>query len=137
MAVQRSGRASGPPEGLLLGFDVLVQAEKVRWIVDGFECREPVVVRTISRPDAVVAFCAEVVDVHALLGKRLQRGPRAARPTNVVVRLGRIDPEAVKQKVESAYGCRVAAVLPHCDEMMNLASEGLFVLRYPDHPLTA
>jgi len=48
-----------------------------------------------------------------------------------------LDPEAVKQKVESAYGCRVAAVLPHCDEMMNLASEGLFVLRYPDHPLTA
>ena len=26
---------------------------------------------------------------------------------------------------------------PHCHEMMNLASEGLFVLRYPDHPLTA
>jgi len=48
-----------------------------------------------------------------------------------------LDPEAVKQKVESAYGCRVATVLPHCHEMMHLASEGLFVLRYPDHPLTA
>jgi MinD-like ATPase involved in chromosome partitioning or flagellar assembly len=46
------------------------------------------------------------------------------------------DPEAVGRKVENAYGCRVAAVLPHADEMMTLASEGLFVLRYPDHPLT-
>ena len=33
--------------------------------------------------------------------------------------------------------CPVAAVLPHSDEMMNLASEGIFVLRYPDHPMTA
>ncbi len=39
--------------------------------------------------------------------------------------------------MEQAYGCEVAAVLPHSDEMMNLASEGIFCLRYPDHPLTA
>ena len=48
-----------------------------------------------------------------------------------------LDPEAVSRKVEEAYGCQVAAVLPHADEMMNLASEGIFVLRYPDHPMTA
>jgi hypothetical protein len=30
----------------------------------------------------------------------------------------------------------VAAVLPHADEMMTLASSDIFVLRYPDHPLT-
>jgi hypothetical protein len=30
----------------------------------------------------------------------------------------------------------VAAVLPHADEMMNLASGGIFALRYPDHPMT-
>jgi septum site-determining protein MinD len=47
------------------------------------------------------------------------------------------DPDAVRRKVEDAYGCRVAAVLPHSDEMMNLASEGIFVGRYPDHPMTA
>ena len=47
-----------------------------------------------------------------------------------------LDPAAVKARVEAAYGCPVAAVLPHSDEMMNLASEGIFVLRYPDHPLT-
>jgi len=28
-------------------------------------------------------------------------------------------------------------VLPHSDEMMTLASSGIFVLRYPNHPVTA
>jgi septum site-determining protein MinD len=48
-----------------------------------------------------------------------------------------LDPAAVKARVEQAYGCPVAGVLPHADEMMNLASAAIFVLRYPDHPLTA
>lgn len=47
-----------------------------------------------------------------------------------------LDPEDVKARVEQAYGCQVAAVLPHSDEMMNLASEGIFSLRFPDHPMT-
>jgi MinD-like ATPase involved in chromosome partitioning or flagellar assembly len=46
------------------------------------------------------------------------------------------DQDEVKQRVEKTYNCSVAAVLPHSDEMMALASEGLFVLRYPDHPIT-
>lgn len=48
-----------------------------------------------------------------------------------------LEPEVVRIKVEQTYGCEVAAVLPHSDEMMNLASEGIFALRYPDHPVTA
>jgi septum site-determining protein MinD len=48
-----------------------------------------------------------------------------------------LDPDVVRQKVEQAYACEVAAVLPHSDEMMGLASEGIFALRYPDHPMTA
>jgi MinD-like ATPase involved in chromosome partitioning or flagellar assembly len=43
----------------------------------------------------------------------------------------------VKARVEQAYGAPVAAVLPHCDELMALASAGIFALRYPDHPVTA
>lgn len=45
--------------------------------------------------------------------------------------------EVVKERVEGAYDSEVAAVLPHSDEMMMLASEGIFVLRYPDHEMTA
>jgi septum site-determining protein MinD len=47
------------------------------------------------------------------------------------------DPVAIARRVEDAYGCEVAAVLPHSDELMTLASEGVFALRYPEHPLTA
>lgn len=48
-----------------------------------------------------------------------------------------LDPEAVAARVTEAYGCPVAAVLPHSDALMTLASEGIFVLRHPDDPLTA
>ncbi|MBM4464410.1 MAG: MinD/ParA family protein [Chloroflexi bacterium] len=47
------------------------------------------------------------------------------------------DLDEVKAQVEQTYDCEVAAVLPHSDEMMILASAGIFVLRYPDHPVTA
>jgi MinD-like ATPase involved in chromosome partitioning or flagellar assembly len=43
----------------------------------------------------------------------------------------------VRTRVEQTYNCEVAGVLPHSDEMMTLASSGIFVLRYPDHPITA
>ena len=46
------------------------------------------------------------------------------------------DFEEVKERVEMTYGCEVAAVLPHSDELMVLSSGGVFALRYPDHPLT-
>ena len=44
--------------------------------------------------------------------------------------------EAVKEKVEAAYGCEVAAVLPLSDDMVSLGSAGIFALRFPEHPLT-
>ena len=47
------------------------------------------------------------------------------------------DFDEVKKRVEDTYSCEVAAVLPHSDEMMTLASGGVFVVRYPDHPIAA
>lgn len=47
------------------------------------------------------------------------------------------DTAEVRAKVEQTYDCEVAAILPHSDEMMTLASSGIFALRYPDHPVTA
>lgn len=46
------------------------------------------------------------------------------------------DAEQVRRRVEEAYEAPVAAVLPHSDDLMALASAGIFSLRYPDHPLT-
>jgi septum site-determining protein MinD len=47
------------------------------------------------------------------------------------------DTAATKARAEKIYACEVGAVLPHSDDMMALASSGLFVLRFPDHPITA
>lgn len=46
------------------------------------------------------------------------------------------DPASVKQRVEQTYGAEVGAVLPHSEEMMTLASSGIFALCYPEHPVT-
>ena len=55
----------------------------------------------------------------------------------VVNKVPAVFPEAeVRARVEKAYQADVAAVLPHSDEMMALASAGVFVTRYPDHPIT-
>ena len=47
------------------------------------------------------------------------------------------DPAEAKARVEKAYNCPVIAVLPHSDDLMALAGSGVFVLRFPDHPISA
>jgi MinD-like ATPase involved in chromosome partitioning or flagellar assembly len=42
----------------------------------------------------------------------------------------------LKTQVEETYGADVVGVLPHSDEMMVLASKGIFSVKYPDHPLS-
>jgi MinD-like ATPase involved in chromosome partitioning or flagellar assembly len=44
--------------------------------------------------------------------------------------------DAVKQNVENTYNCEVAAVIPHSDDLMSLASSGIFSQKYPDHSVT-
>ncbi len=46
------------------------------------------------------------------------------------------DFDDVCARVEQTYNVKVVAVLPHADEMMTLASSGIFALKYPDHPIT-
>lgn len=46
------------------------------------------------------------------------------------------DFDDLKRRVESIYGNPVGGILPHSDEMMILGSEGVFVQRYPDHPIS-
>ena len=48
-----------------------------------------------------------------------------------------LEPVALAEQVQEAYGCPVAAVLPHSDEMMELASRGIFSLEYPSHMIAA
>lgn len=44
-----------------------------------------------------------------------------------------LDHAQLAREAEAAYGCPVVAVLPHSDDLMLLASDGIFVLRHPDH----
>ncbi|MBL8050193.1 MAG: MinD/ParA family protein [Anaerolineales bacterium] len=46
------------------------------------------------------------------------------------------DFDDVRTRVEQTYDATVGAVLPHSDEMMVLASSGIFSIRFPDHPVT-
>jgi septum site-determining protein MinD len=48
-----------------------------------------------------------------------------------------LDFVALKQLAEEKYRCDVAAIMPHSDDMMMLASSGIFSLKYPEHPFTA
>ncbi|MDJ1184671.1 MinD/ParA family ATP-binding protein [Roseofilum casamattae] len=41
--------------------------------------------------------------------------------------------EILKQKVEEAYGQPVAGIFPLSEEVVQLASEGVFCVKYPDH----
>lgn len=46
------------------------------------------------------------------------------------------DSAQVKAKVEETYRAEVAAVIPHSDELMALASSGIFVLKHPDNAVS-
>lgn len=46
------------------------------------------------------------------------------------------DFDEVRARVEQTYETTVGAVLPHSDEMMMLASSGIFSVQFPDHPVT-
>lgn len=47
-----------------------------------------------------------------------------------------LDPQGIRDRVTSAYRVDDVTVLPHCDEMMHLASGGIFSVGHPDHELT-
>jgi septum site-determining protein MinD len=47
-----------------------------------------------------------------------------------------LDFDDVRARVEQIYDVKVAAILPHSDEMMTLASSGIFAIRFPNNPVT-
>jgi MinD-like ATPase involved in chromosome partitioning or flagellar assembly len=47
-----------------------------------------------------------------------------------------MDTVQLRERVEKLYQAEVAAVLPLNYEIVRLASSGIFVNRFPDHPMT-
>lgn len=72
------------------------------------------------------------VTVHVARGLQV---PRVALVVNKSP--AAFDPLLVRQRVEQAYECPVVEVLPHSDEMMTLASAGVYSLEHPNDELTA
>lgn len=66
---------------------------------------------------------------------------RRLKVPNMVLLVNKVpavfDVSAVRAQVEQAYGCEVISVLPHSDDLMSLASGGVFALRFPESPVTA
>jgi MinD-like ATPase involved in chromosome partitioning or flagellar assembly len=44
--------------------------------------------------------------------------------------------EALRHKVEEAYLAPVAGIFPLSEDVVQLASEGVFCVRNPDHPVS-
>ncbi|EKV03225.1 ATPase involved in chromosome partitioning [Leptolyngbya sp. PCC 7375] len=44
--------------------------------------------------------------------------------------------DALKQKVEETYGESVAGLFPLSEDIVQLASEGVFCVKYPEHPVS-
>lgn len=90
-----------------------------------------VVIADFSRHDSMSSHgTAVTVDV----ARRLDMSSRIFLVANKVPPLYEF--QEVRAQVERAYECEVVAVLPQSLEMMALGSAGIFVLRYPHHPLT-
>jgi MinD-like ATPase involved in chromosome partitioning or flagellar assembly len=47
-----------------------------------------------------------------------------------------LDYPALRQQIETTYHCPVVGILPLSEDVARLASEGVFCLHYPDHPLS-
>lgn len=47
-----------------------------------------------------------------------------------------VNRDALKQKVEATYAETVAGVFPLSEDMVLLASEGVFCVKYPEHPIS-
>ncbi|HSM82586.1 MAG TPA: MinD/ParA family protein [Nodosilinea sp.] len=50
--------------------------------------------------------------------------------------LSSMEPSTLRQKVEDTYGVPVAGLFPLSEDIVKLASEGVFCMRYPEHPVT-
>ncbi len=49
---------------------------------------------------------------------------------------GSLNWEVLQQKVEATYGAPVAGIFPLSEDVVQLASEGVFCTQFPDHPIS-
>jgi hypothetical protein len=119
------GPVSGGNESTLQVCMSALEAEiPVRALVDGRDLPVQPTIQDLERyAPHWTPLVSDVQDgVRAALGLEL---------TGQTVGCVTFDLDQVRAQVEETYDCEVGAVLFHSDEMMTLASEGIFSLRYP------
>lgn len=85
----------------------------------------------ILRPDSQdFQGTAVTVEISAQLGV-----PKTYVLVNRI--LPALDPQSLENLVRKAYQLPILGLLPNTDDLMLLASRGVFCLRYPDHPFSA
>jgi MinD-like ATPase involved in chromosome partitioning or flagellar assembly len=131
------------------GYDVGLLTEGFRALIDDLSL-DALIIDTHPGLNEETLLSIALADVLAIV---LRPDEQDYEGTNVTVRVARklrvprmtlivnktpavFNADEVRAEVETAYGCDVAAVLPHSDEMMTLASRDIFVQRYPEHPVT-
>lgn len=70
-----------------------------------------------------------IVEIARMLGV-----PRVALVVNQMA--AAVDQADARQQLEQIYRCKVIALLRYTDELAITGSNDIFVLKYPDHPLT-
>ncbi|MBO9997716.1 MAG: MinD/ParA family protein [Cyanobacteria bacterium SID2] len=50
--------------------------------------------------------------------------------------LSKMNFEALRQKIEDTYNVPVAGIFPLSEDVVQLASEGVFCVKYPEHPIS-
>jgi MinD-like ATPase involved in chromosome partitioning or flagellar assembly len=148
--VPASSRARHVARALRHGYDLSELGSAVRQLARSLQLDAVVIDTAAGVHDETLNVLAAVDAVGIVL--RLDH--QDYQGTSVIVRLAQrleiprtllvvnntlpgFDTEVVRAEVEQTYGCQVAALLPSTDEMRMLESKSIFVLRYPDHPLTA
>lgn len=47
-----------------------------------------------------------------------------------------LDFDALRKEVEKSYNMTMAGILPFCEDVVQLANNTIFCLRYPKHPIS-
>lgn len=132
------------------GYDVGVLNQGFRQLIDA-RSLDALILDTHPGLGEETLLSIAMSDVVAILLRPDQQDFEGTRVTLAVARKLRVpkmvlvvnntpavfDLDEVRARVERAYDCEVAAVLPHSPELMELSSGGILALEQPSHPLTA
>ncbi len=138
--ITRFLREGYDPELLNEGFRALIEHFKLDvLLIDTHPGVNEETLLSIAVSDAVLIILRPDQQDYLGTGVTLELA-RRLNVENLLLMVNKLPPSfdaaEMKARIEDTYKCPVAAVLPHSDELMALASSGVFALKYPDHAVS-